>query len=76
MAITLEKRPKRTYPFGLFHTPSSSTYRQKMESKGLKHLNMFPRKYQWPPATSSKFQKFGLLSVTRTKISASMIFET
>jgi hypothetical protein len=45
MAITLTERPKGTYPFGLFHTSSRSTYRQKMESKLLEHLGMFPRKF-------------------------------
>jgi hypothetical protein len=44
MSITLEERPMGMYPFGVFHISWRSTYRQKMESKQLKHLNMFPRK--------------------------------
>jgi len=47
MAITLEGRPKRTYPFGVFHNSSRSTYRQKMGSKRLKHLGMFPHEWDW-----------------------------
>jgi hypothetical protein len=47
MAITLEGRPKRTYPFGVFHTSSRSTYRQKMGSKRLTHLGMFPHEWDW-----------------------------
>ena len=35
MALTLEERPKRTYPFGGFDISLRSTYRQKIESKRL-----------------------------------------
>ena len=47
MAITLEGTSKRTYPFGVFHNSSRSTYRQKMGSKRLKHLGMFPHEWDW-----------------------------
>jgi hypothetical protein len=45
MIIAQEERREGTNPFQVFHTSSSSTYRQKMESKQLDQPNMFPRKY-------------------------------
>ena len=47
MAITLEGRPKRTYPFAAFHNSSRSNYRQKMGSKLFKHLGMCPRQLRY-----------------------------
>jgi hypothetical protein len=44
--ITRERRNEGMNPLEVFHTSLRSTYRQKMGPKGLKHLNMFPRKFE------------------------------
>jgi uncharacterized cysteine cluster protein YcgN (CxxCxxCC family) len=66
MAITLQKRREGTYPLEVFQTSSKSTYRQKMESKQLKHLNMFPRKCYYLLLVGSNFQYSGHLLLTRS----------
>jgi hypothetical protein len=43
MPITLDRRPKGTYPFEVFHTSSRSIYRQKLGPKGFNRLGRFPR---------------------------------
>ncbi len=42
--IAQEQRHEGMNPFDVFLTPSRSTHHQKMRSKLLEHLNMFPRK--------------------------------
>ncbi len=43
MPTILDKKPKGTCHFEVFHTSSRSICRQKRESKRLNHLNMFSR---------------------------------
>ena len=47
MAITLERRPKGTYPLVIFHTSFRSIYRQKMGSNGIYQFGYCPRKCEF-----------------------------